>query len=80
MPLDALNEDDLMKAAFLALSLLGHPTVPITDRVPSLNIEPLCRDGFVRAQAAGKCMRDEASRNSLVRSGRLFPDRRVKLA
>jgi hypothetical protein len=33
-----------MKAAFLALSLLGQPTVPISDRVPILNVEALCKN------------------------------------
>jgi hypothetical protein len=58
-----------MKAAFLALSLFGQPTVPISDRVPLLNVEALCKDvsaddkasGLVQAQDAGECMRDETS-------------------
>ncbi|MGV7213175.1 hypothetical protein [Bradyrhizobium sp. UFLA05-112] len=56
-----------MKAALLALSLLGHPAVLISDRVPILNVEALCRDvsaddkasGLALAQDAGECMRDE---------------------
>ncbi|MGY8666724.1 hypothetical protein Q3C01_30820 [Bradyrhizobium sp. UFLA05-109] len=56
-----------MKAALLALSLLGQPTVAISDRVPILNVEALCRDvsaddkasGLALAQDAGECMRDE---------------------
>lgn len=56
-----------MKVAFLALALLGQPTVAISDRVPVLNVEALCRDvsaddkasGLALAQDAGECMRDE---------------------
>jgi hypothetical protein len=63
------KREDLMKAAFLALSLLGQPTVLISDRVPILNVEALCKDvsaddkasGLAQAQDAGECMRDETS-------------------
>ncbi|MBR0831141.1 hypothetical protein JQ596_37105 [Bradyrhizobium manausense] len=56
-----------MKAALLALSLLGHPAIPISDRVPIFNVEALCRDvsaddkasGLALAQDASECMRDE---------------------
>jgi hypothetical protein len=56
-----------MKAAFLALSLLGQPPLPISDRAPILNVEVLCTNvsaddkasGLALAQDAGECMRDE---------------------
>ncbi|GLR88111.1 hypothetical protein [Bradyrhizobium iriomotense] len=56
-----------MKAALLVLSLLGQPAIPISDRVPVLNVEGLCRDvsaddkasGLALAQDAGECLRDE---------------------
>jgi hypothetical protein len=56
-----------MKAALLVLSLLGQPTIPISDRVPIFNVEALCRDvsaddkasGLTLAQDAGECVRDE---------------------
>ncbi|MBR0785294.1 hypothetical protein [Bradyrhizobium iriomotense] len=56
-----------MKAAFLALSLLGQPAIPISDRVPIFNVEALCRDvsaddkasGLALAQDASECVRDE---------------------
>ncbi|UPT88521.1 hypothetical protein HAP41_0000005370 [Bradyrhizobium barranii subsp. apii] len=56
-----------MKAALFVLSLLGQPTIPISDRVPIFNVEALCRDvsaddkasGLTLAQDAGECVRDE---------------------
>ena len=56
-----------MKAALLALSLLGQPAIPVSDRVPVFNVEALCRDvsaddkasGLVLAQDASECERDE---------------------
>ena len=55
-----------MKAALFVLSLLGQPTIPISDRVPIFNVEALCRDvfaddkasGLTLAQDAGECVRD----------------------
>ncbi|MEY9633249.1 hypothetical protein ABIF66_001478 [Bradyrhizobium japonicum] len=54
-----------MKAALFVLSLLGQPTIPISDRVPIFNVEALCRDvfaddkasGLTLAQDAGECVR-----------------------
>jgi len=56
-----------MKAALLALSLLGEPAMPVSDRVPVFNVEAMCRDvsaddkasGLALAQDAGECTRDE---------------------
>ena len=56
-----------MKAALLALSLLGQPAIPVSDRVPVFNVEAMCRDvsaddkasGLALAQDASECERDE---------------------
>jgi len=56
-----------MKAALLALSLLGQPTVQVADHVPNVDIEALCRDvsaddkALGLAQDASKCVSDETS-------------------
>jgi hypothetical protein len=54
-----------MKAALLALSLLGQPLVPVSDRVPVVDVEILCRDVSADdkasglAQDASACVSDE---------------------
>jgi hypothetical protein len=58
-----------MKAAFLMLSLLGAQpaALPVSDQVPSLNVEALCKStsaddkamGLAEAQDLSDCMRDE---------------------
>jgi hypothetical protein len=57
-----------MMAAFLSLTLLSQPlAIPVSDRIPSLNVEPLCRAttdednsmGLTKAQSFEDCMRDE---------------------
>ena len=57
-----------MIALFLSLALLSQPlTMPVSDRPPSLNVEPLCRSttdvdnsmGLTDAQSFEHCMRDE---------------------
>ncbi|WMT71710.1 hypothetical protein [Bradyrhizobium sp. Ash2021] len=57
-----------MMVAFLSLTLLSQPlAIPVSDRIPSLNVEPLCRAttdddnsmGLTKAQSFEDCMRDE---------------------
>lgn len=57
-----------MKAALLSLALLGsQPLLQISDRVPSLNVEALCKEtsavdkamALSEAQNVSDCMRDE---------------------
>jgi hypothetical protein len=57
-----------MMAAFLSLTLLSQSlAIPVSDRIPSLNVEPLCRAttdednsmGLTKAQSFEGCMRDE---------------------
>ncbi|MBR0844931.1 hypothetical protein JQ607_32435 [Bradyrhizobium liaoningense] len=57
-----------MKVALLSAALIGGQLVtPVSDRVPSLNVEALCRatvaddkaNGVVLGQSLEKCMSDE---------------------
>jgi hypothetical protein len=57
-----------MKAALLSLALLaGQLGIPVSDSLPQLNVEPMCRAttdldrsmGLTRAQSFDDCMRDE---------------------
>jgi len=59
-----------MKAALLSLALLGsQPVLQASDRVPSLDVEALCKEttdvdksmGLAEAQSFSDCMRDEAT-------------------
>ena len=54
-----------MKVALLSLALLGQPvTIPVSDKVPVLNVEPLCKAtvaddkamGLTDAQSFSGCM------------------------
>ena|ERR1700761_779878 len=61
-----------MKAALLALSLLGQPPVSISDRVPIIDVEALCSDVSAGDKASGltqdasACVSDEkAARQQL---------------
>jgi hypothetical protein len=66
-----------MKAAFLALSLLGHPLAPVSDRLPSYDVEALCGDGSADDKASGladdasKCVSDETAAKQQPASIRL---------
>ncbi len=63
-----------MKAALLALSLLGQPLVPISDRVPVVDVEALCRDVTADdkasglAQDASACVSDEKAAQQQLES------------
>ena len=57
-----------MKVALLSFALLaGQLAIPVSDSIPLLNVEPLCRStvdvdnsmGLTRAQSFDDCMRDE---------------------
>jgi hypothetical protein len=57
-----------MKAALLSLALLGQPvTIPVSDKLPVLNVEALCKatveddkaQGLTDAQSFSSCMEDE---------------------
>jgi hypothetical protein len=54
-----------VKAALLAFSLLGQPPVPISDHVPIVDVEVLCRDVSADDKASGltqdasACVSDE---------------------
>ena len=54
-----------MKAALLALSLVGQPPVPISDSIPNYDIKTLCADVSADDAASGltrdasKCTSDE---------------------
>ena len=57
-----------MKVALLSLALLGQPlTIPVSDKVPVLNVEPLCKAtvaddkamGLTDPQSFSGCMQDE---------------------
>jgi len=57
-----------MKVALLSLALLGQPvTIPVSDKVPVLNVEALCKAsveedkamGLTEAQSFSGCMDDE---------------------
>lgn len=59
-----------MKAALLSLALLGDPEVIlISDSVPHLNVEALCKStaaddkamGLAESQSFADCMRDETT-------------------
>jgi hypothetical protein len=49
-----------MKAALLALSLLGQPPLQISDRVPVIDVEALCSDVLAGDKASG-LVRDASS-------------------
>ena len=57
-----------MKVALLSLALLGQPVaIPVSDKVPVLNVEALCKAsveedkamGLTEAQSFSGCMDDE---------------------
>lgn len=56
-------------ATLLSLLLLGNQTVPVSDRIPELNVEVLCKNttatdkaqGIVLAQSYDACMNDETT-------------------
>jgi len=56
-----------MKVALLSLALLGQPLIPVSDKVPVLNVEALCKAsveedkamGLTEAQSFSGCMDDE---------------------
>jgi hypothetical protein len=59
-----------MKAALLSLALLGgQPAIQISDRVPHLKVEALCKataaddkaNGIVLGQSFERCMSDETA-------------------
>jgi len=56
-----------MKAAALALSLLGHPLAPVSDRLPIYDVAALCRYVSADDKASGiaddasKCVSDETA-------------------
>jgi hypothetical protein len=59
-----------MKAALLSLALFGNqPMIPVSDHVPHLDVEALCKataaddkaNGIVLGQSVEMCMRDETS-------------------
>ncbi|MBR0801311.1 hypothetical protein JQ615_38790 [Bradyrhizobium jicamae] len=56
-----------MKAAFLALSLVGQPPLPISESVPNFDIKALCVDVSADDKASGlpqdasKCVSDETA-------------------
>jgi hypothetical protein len=63
-----------MKAALLALSLVGQPPVPISDSVPNFDIKTLCADVSADDKASGlprdasKCVSDETSARQKLES------------
>jgi hypothetical protein len=66
-----------MKVALLSLALLGQPvTIPISDKVPVLNVEALCKatveddkaQGLTDAQSFSSCMDDEMQAKQQVSS------------
>jgi len=63
-----------MKAAFLALSLLGQSPVPISDHVPIIDVEALCTDVLAGDKASGlpqdasKCVSDEKAAQQQLNS------------
>ncbi|MBR0871380.1 hypothetical protein JQ633_13515 [Bradyrhizobium tropiciagri] len=68
-----------MKAAFLALSLVGQP-IPISDSVPNYDVAALCADVSADDKASGlspdasKCVTDEtAARQQLGSIWQTFP-------
>jgi len=62
-----------MKAAFLALSVLGQPS-PISDRLPRLDVEALCSDVIAGDKASGlprdasSCVADEKAAQQQLES------------
>ncbi|QOG18366.1 MULTISPECIES: hypothetical protein [Bradyrhizobium] len=57
-----------MKIAFLSLALVGQPVpIPVSDKVPVLNVEALCKatvddakaQGLTAVQSFSDCMKDE---------------------
>jgi hypothetical protein len=63
-----------VKAALLALSFLGHPPVPVSDRVPIVDIEALCSDVSAGDKASGlaadasACVSDEKAAKQQLNS------------
>jgi hypothetical protein len=64
-----------MKVALLSLALLGQSvTIPVSDKVPVLNVEALCKAtveddkamGLTDAQSFSGCMEDETSAQQQV--------------
>ena len=62
-----------------ALFMLGaHLLVPVSERVPTLNVEPSCRSaaaiGLAGSQSYDGCMKDETTaREQLLASWQTFP-------
>ena len=64
-----------MRVALLSLALLGQSvTIPVSDKVPVLNVEALCKAttdddkalGLTEAQSFSDCMRDEMTARQQV--------------
>jgi hypothetical protein len=64
-----------MKVALLSLTLLSQPvTIPVSDKVPVLNVEALCKAtveddkamGLTEAQSFSGCMDDETKAQQQV--------------
>jgi hypothetical protein len=64
-----------MKVALLSLALLGQPVaIPVSDKVPVLNVEALCKAtvaddkamGLTDAQSFSGCMEDETQAKQQV--------------
>jgi hypothetical protein len=64
-----------MKVALLSLALLGQPvTIPVSAKVPVLNVEALCKAtveddkamGLTDAQSFSDCMKDETQAQQQV--------------
>ena len=67
-----------MKIALLSMAVLGTQlTIPVSDRVPQLNVEGLCRAtvatdkamGLDLAQSYDDCMRDETAAQQKLNTG-----------
>ncbi|MCP3470254.1 hypothetical protein NLM33_07940 [Bradyrhizobium sp. CCGUVB1N3] len=65
-----LGMETKMNAILFSLAILGSlPTIPVSDRVPELKVEALCKAtsetdkamGLVLAQSVADCMRDETA-------------------
>ena len=63
-----------MRVALLSLALLGQPLIPVSDKVPVLNVEALCKAtveddkamGLTDAQSFSDCMKDETQAQQQV--------------
>ena len=64
------EEDVQMKAALLTLALAGsQPVINVSDRVPNLRVEALCKataaddkaNGIVLGQSVESCLQDETA-------------------